>query len=70
MLNGECLVIMRSARIKETGGAYYHVISRVIERRMIMDQNSARLGIGTGVQREASTAHHAISRSPSVPNSD
>jgi putative transposase len=39
MPNGECLVIMRSARIKEAGGAYYHVISRVIERRMIMDQN-------------------------------
>ena len=28
---------MRTARIKEDGAGYYHVLSRVVDRRMVMD---------------------------------
>ncbi len=30
---------MRSARIKETGAAFYHIMSRVVDRRMIFDSD-------------------------------
>ena len=30
---------MRGPRIKEEGEAYYHMISRVVDRRMLFDTN-------------------------------
>ena len=30
---------MRAARIKECGASFYHILSRVVDRRMVLDQD-------------------------------
>ena len=29
---------MRAGRIKEDGGGYYHILSRVVDRQMVLDE--------------------------------